>query len=153
MFNYNLQLYLYAPFSLPFIILRKNKKAPETRSEAPAAAAQSTVPAAINEMYEQCFLCNAEITKKNLSPKLLLPVTKGCSALHMATGSAQVRYPDHRQPPAGHKKIPTKKARIHARNYKIPFLSLAGLTVIAEQAVLLASDHRSTTPSQTNPVT
>lgn len=152
MFNYNLQLYLYAPFSLPFIILRKNKKAPETRSEAPAAAAQSTVPAAINEMYEQCFLCNAEITKKNLSPKLLLPVTKG--ALHciwpQAAPKSDIRTTGSR---AGHKKIPTKKARIHARNYKIPFLSLAGLTVIAEQAVLLASDHRSTTPSQTNPVT
>lgn len=153
MFNYNLQLYLYAPFSVPFIILKKNKKAPETRSEAPAAAAQSTVPAAINEMYEQCFLCNAEITKKNLSPKLLSPVTKGCSALHMAERQRPSPISGSQAAAAGHKKIPTKKARIHARNYKIPFLSLAGLTVIAEQAVLLASDHRSTTPSQTNPVT
>ena len=46
------------------------------------------------------------------------------------------------------------KARIHAHSCKkIPFPSLAGLTVIAKQAVLLAPDHRSTTPSQIAPVT
>lgn len=48
----------------------------------PVARVQSTAPATMNEMYEQCFLCSAETTKKNLSSKPLPPMRKGpCTAL------------------------------------------------------------------------
>ena len=43
------------------------------------------------------------------------------------------------------------KEKAHLKIFKmniIPFLSLAGLTVIADQAVLLAPVHRSFKPSQ-----
>ncbi|WP_405758045.1 hypothetical protein [Anaerovibrio slackiae] len=53
--------------------------------------AQSTAPATMNEMYEQCFPCSAETAKKNLSSKSSLPMMKGCcTALrHMDSCAAQ----------------------------------------------------------------
>ena len=53
--------------------------------------AQSTAPATMNEMYEQCFPCSAETAKKNLSSKSSLPMMKGyCTALrHMDSYAAQ----------------------------------------------------------------
>ena len=78
---------------------------------------QSTAPATMNEMYEQCFPCSAETAKKNLSSKSSLPMMKGCcTALWHTDSCAAQKYLHNpckafvQQIPAQicHKKILTK---------------------------------------------